>query len=85
MVAWISRWIVKLSDQLGKAIRYALPDDIIVHGPQLMSDAGLDFSVEATLLSGCRIFAGLRLYILHVLIHVSPRVKSLKSLKIIFN
>ena len=77
--------IIKLSDQLGKALRHTLTDDIIIHGPQLVSDAGLDFCVKATLLSGCRIFAGLRLYILHVLIHASPRVKSLKLLKIIFN
>jgi hypothetical protein len=35
----------------------------------------LDFSVEPALLAGCGI---LGLYIFHDLIHVSPRVKSLK-------
>jgi hypothetical protein len=54
-----------------------LPDDIVVHGPKLVADSGLNFGVEATLLAWRRILAGLRLYILHDLFHVSPRVKSL--------
>jgi hypothetical protein len=66
---------IKLSDQFRETVRHALPYDVIVHSAQLVADPGLDFGVEPTLLAGCGI---LGLYIFHDLIHVSPRVKSLK-------
>jgi hypothetical protein len=67
---------IKLPDQVGEPFRDSLPDDVVIHGAELMPDSRLNFGVEAALLAGCRIL-GLRLYILHDLFHVSPRVKSL--------
>src|SRR5260221_148350 len=58
---------IELFDQLCKAIRHALSDHVIVHGAELMPDPGLNLGVKPALL----------LYFLHVLIHASPRVKSL--------
>jgi hypothetical protein len=52
-----------------------LPDDIVVHGAELMADPRLNFGVEGALLTR---LAGLRLCIFHDLFHASPRVKSLK-------
>ena len=69
---------IKLADQFGEAFRHPLAHDVVVHGPQLMADSRPDFGVEAALLAGTRSLAGLRLYFLHDLFHVSPRVKSLQ-------
>jgi hypothetical protein len=66
---------IKLSDQISKAIRHSLPHDIIVHGPELVTDSRLDFSIEPALFARRSAFG---LYIFHDLIHASPRVKSLK-------
>jgi hypothetical protein len=76
---------IKLSDQLREPVRNPLPDDVVVHGAELVSDSGLNFGVQAALLAGCRIPAGLRLYIFHDLFHASPRVKplSLQELSLI--
>jgi hypothetical protein len=68
---------IKFPDQIRESIWHPLPHNIVVHGAKLMADSGLNLGVEATLLAWCRSFAGLRLYIFHDLIHVSPRVKSL--------
>jgi hypothetical protein len=66
---------IKLSDQISKAIRHPLPHDIIVHGPELVADSRLDFSIEPALFARRGAFG---LYIFHDLIHASPRVKFLK-------
>ena len=69
--------IIEFSDQLRKALGHALTNDLVIHGAKLMADPRLNLGIEATLLPRRRILAGLRLYILHDLFHVSPRVKSL--------
>ena len=68
---------IEFSDQFRETIRYPLSDDIVVHGTELVADSRLNLGIEAALLAGCRIFAGLRLYFFHDLFHASPRVKSL--------
>jgi hypothetical protein len=71
----LNRWRlrrVELPDQIGKTVGYPLTHDIVVHGPELVPDSGLDFGVEAALL------ARFGLYIFHDLFHASPGVKSLK-------
>jgi hypothetical protein len=58
---------IKLPDQLYEAVWNALPDDIVVHGAQLVAYSGLNFGVKAALL----------LYFLHVLSHASAVAKFL--------
>jgi len=43
-------WDIKLADQLDEPIGNALPDNIVVHGAQLMTDSGLDLGIQAALL-----------------------------------
>jgi hypothetical protein len=68
---------IKLTDQFREPIRHSLSHNIVIHGAELMADPRLNLSIEPALLAWCRILAGLRLYILHDLFHVSP-VKSLQ-------
>jgi hypothetical protein len=67
---------IKLSNKFRESLRNPLAHHVVVHGPKLVADPGLDFGIEAAL-PGCRILAYWRLYIFHDMFHVSPSVKSL--------
>lgn len=71
LVLGSSSWRIELFDELRESVRNPLPNDIVVHGAQLVADPGLDLRSKASLAGG-RAFAGLRLEIFHDLFHVSP-------------
>src|SRR5580704_15038166 len=41
--------IAQAADQIGDMVRHALIDDVVVHGPQLLADLGLDLTAQSCL------------------------------------
>src|SRR3954462_16025283 len=58
---------IQLLDEISKAVRHALPHHVVVHGPELVPDPGLNLGIQSALL----------LHFFHDLIHAPPEIKSL--------